>query len=85
MSEFGQRLQAARERAGLSAYALARRTGVNEETIRRVERGESDPQLSTALLLAAGVGESLADLAGPPPELPNVPTPKRGRRPKARE
>jgi predicted transcriptional regulator len=40
-------LQSARERAGLTASALAARARVNAETIRRIERGECSPRLGT--------------------------------------
>lgn len=80
---FGERLKSARERARLTAYALGAKTGVAPETVRRIERGECDPQLSTAMLLAAGVGEYLEELAGPLPVLVERVQAKRGRKPKA--
>ena len=79
---FGDRLKSARVRVGLTAHALGKRTGVDPQTIRRIEAGTCDPQLSTAQLLAAGVGEYLEELAGPLPELPEYTPPRRGRRPK---
>lgn len=82
MTEFGERLKDARERAGLTAYELSQRTGVDAQTIRRVERGETDPRLTTALILAAGVGKRINELTGPLPELPEYSPPPRGRRPK---
>lgn len=41
--EFGARLRAAREAAGLSQNALARLTGLNPATINRLESGERAP------------------------------------------
>lgn len=38
-------LQKARENAGLSRGELAKRAGVNETTILRIERGDVDPQV----------------------------------------
>jgi predicted transcriptional regulator len=38
-------LQAAREAAGLSRAELARRADVNETTILRIEKGDTDPRL----------------------------------------
>lgn len=38
-------LQAAREAAGLSRSELARRAGVNETTVLRIEKGDTDPRL----------------------------------------
>ncbi len=39
MSDFGPRMRARRERAGLSAESLARLVGCHGKTIRRFERG----------------------------------------------
>ncbi len=77
---FGENLKHARERAGLTAYALGKRTGTAAETIRRIERGQCDPQLSTAMILAAGVGEYLHELTGPLPVLPEYVPPRAGRK-----
>lgn len=79
---FGERLRAARERAGLTVYELAARTGVGQSAIRQYEEGRRVPLLTTAQVLAAGVGEYLEELAGPLPELPEYEPPRRGRRPK---
>ena len=79
---FGERLKAARIRAGLSVYELSARTGVSQSAISGYEAGERQPLLPTAQLLAAGVGEYLEELAGPLPELPEYTPPRRGRRPK---
>lgn len=85
MTEFGKRLQSARERVGLTVYALAQRTGVSQSAIAEYEAGARVPLLTTAQILAAGVGEYLEELAGPLPELPEYSPPPRGRRPKTEE
>jgi DNA-binding XRE family transcriptional regulator len=77
---FGERLKHARTRAGLTAYALGKRTAIAAETIRRIERGQCDPQLSTAIVLAAGVGEHLHELTGPLPVLPEYVPRRAGRK-----
>lgn len=43
----------ARHRAGLSVAELSRRSGVTEDTIRRVELGKSDPHTETVVRLLA--------------------------------
>lgn len=82
---FGERLRAARIRAGLSVYELSARTGVSQSAISGYEAGERQPLLPTAQLLAAGVGEYLEELAGPLPELPEYTPPRRGRRRRPKE
>lgn len=79
---FGERLRAARERLGMSVYELAARTGVGQSAISQYERGERVPLLTTAQVLAAGVGDCLEGLAGPLPDLPEYDPPRRGRKPK---
>ena len=49
----GSRIKARRRAKGLTALELARRVGVTENAIRKLEAGDSkEPRLSTALLLA---------------------------------
>ena len=50
--EFGERLKAAREAAGLSLRELAAESGVDHSNIAQIEKAERDPQLSTILALA---------------------------------
>jgi len=59
-------LRYARRRAGLSQRALARRAGVPQPGIARIEAGAVSPGLDTLarLLEAAGVALELAPLAG---------------------
>ena len=50
-------LQEARRRAGLTQAELARRAGVPQSTVAKIERGRRDPSLSTLerLVRAAGL------------------------------
>lgn len=47
-----ERLRARREAIGLSQPQLARRIGIGEVTLGRIERGQIDPRLSQVLVLA---------------------------------
>lgn len=60
-ADFGSRLRQLREEAGISCNELARRSGVSDGMISRLERGERTPTLDTARKLARALGqESLA-------------------------
>ncbi len=50
-------LRAARKRAGLTQRELARRTGMPQTTIARIETGQTDPRVDTLNRLLAGCGE----------------------------
>ena len=52
-------LAEARHRAGLSQRELARRTGVAQPTIARIERGQVEPRIGTLLRLLDECGERL--------------------------
>lgn len=52
---FGQRLRAARRRAKLTQRDLAQRSGIGQQHISRIERGELTLLLSTAAVLADAV------------------------------
>jgi transcriptional regulator with XRE-family HTH domain len=56
-STFAQRLKTIRENAGLSQYALAKKTGLSKQGLSRLELGEREPTWQTvqALVLALGV------------------------------
>jgi transcriptional regulator with XRE-family HTH domain len=77
---FGGRLRAARERAGLTVYALAKATRVGQSSITRIEAGR-EPLLRTAQLLALALGVPLDELL-PPAELPEPRRPKPKGRPR---
>ena len=50
----------ARQRAGFTVAELSRRSGVSEETIRRVELGRSDPRVETVVMLLAACEVAIA-------------------------
>jgi DNA-binding XRE family transcriptional regulator len=54
--EFGQKLSAARARVGLSQSDLARRSGVRQPHISKLEAGEMEPRLSTIFAVADTLG-----------------------------
>ena len=67
MTGFGDRVRAARERAGLTREQLAEASGVGASTIAHIESGEHSPTVATAGFIAEGVALTLAqlvDLAG---------------------
>ena len=51
----GQRLKAARRRAGMRQVDLARQTGVGLRTIRQIEQTDFEPRLATARKLATAL------------------------------
>lgn len=91
-STFGERLRELREKAGLSQYALAKRSGVTAQGIANLERG-SDPTWATVLKLARALdvdvsefdtGEDPRDADQGDADEPPVAPPKKppGKRPK---
>jgi transcriptional regulator with XRE-family HTH domain len=80
--DFAARLQSLRERAGLSQYELARRTGLTRQTVSRLEMGDRDPTWGTVQLLALALGADFREFADPDVKLPDVTAPARGRPPK---
>lgn len=64
MKTLGQVLKEARERAGLTQEAVAKRIGVATSQISQVEAGRRvDPQFSTVAKMAAATGISLDQIA----------------------
>ena len=53
---FGANLRRARKEAGLTQEALWDSSGVNMTEISRIENGQKDPQLTTVVRLASGLG-----------------------------
>ena len=65
-----------REAKGISRAELARRVGVTEEEIERLERGESTPSITKVSRIASALGVSVEELLTPPPNWPhNSPKP----------
>jgi transcriptional regulator with XRE-family HTH domain len=60
--QFGRFLYEARERAGLSQCALAKRVSVHQRDVSRLEKGRHCPRLDTALRLMEGVGADPLEL-----------------------
>lgn len=63
MSEFRDRLIAARKMAGLSQPGLAEAVGVSADTLRRWEWGKGEPRLGEVVRLAEALGVSVEELA----------------------
>jgi transcriptional regulator with XRE-family HTH domain len=55
-------LREERERKGLSKYALAESSGLSEQMIGYVERGQRNPSLETVVRIAAGLEIDLGDI-----------------------
>jgi transcriptional regulator with XRE-family HTH domain len=60
VATFGDRLSAAREKAGLSQSELARQVGVDIETLRAWEDDRTEPRANRLQMLAGLVSVSLA-------------------------
>jgi transcriptional regulator with XRE-family HTH domain len=85
---FATRLQEHREKAGLSQYALAKRSGLSKQAISRLEMGEREPSWDTVQRLAAALGVDCRTFANPSlaeevQAIADEPPPPRGRPPKA--
>jgi transcriptional regulator with XRE-family HTH domain len=61
-SAFGRRVRELREREGLTQDRLAKLSGMHASVIGRFERGKHDPQLSSVLSIARGLGVSPGEL-----------------------
>ncbi len=62
--QHGQRVAAARERAGMSQGELAERIGIARASVNRIERGIASPNVAVALSIAHELGESVETLFG---------------------
>ena len=71
----GAKMRSLRQRLGLSQDEMARRAGVDERTIRRAERGQTQPHGETLRIIAQTLGVDVAALfVDPQPErLPEPP------------
>lgn len=67
LAAFGGRLRAIRAERGLSQHKLSTLTGMRDSEISRYERGLRDPQLTTLLRLAHGLGVAPGELLDPHP------------------
>jgi transcriptional regulator with XRE-family HTH domain len=57
---FAARLRTLREAAGLSVAELASRAALQRQTVYKLEGGEREPSLVTAVALARALGHSVA-------------------------
>jgi transcriptional regulator with XRE-family HTH domain len=62
---FATRLQALREKAGLSQYALAKLSGLSKQALSSLELGLREPNWNTVQRLAAALGVSCDDFMDP--------------------
>ncbi len=58
----GTEIKQLRTAAGISQQKLARMLDMNRTRIREIENGEGNPQLSTLIRIARGIGVLLRDL-----------------------
>lgn len=58
---FARRLAELRQAAGLTVYALAKLSGVNESNLYNMEAGRRNPSLDVLRKLAAALGKKLDD------------------------
>lgn len=64
MQEFSRRLQALRERRRISRRVLSELCGLSSDAVRRYERGEAEPTLTSLLALADFFEITLDELVG---------------------
>src|SRR4051812_18722665 len=83
---FAMLLRALREQAGLSQYALAKKSGLTKQAISRLEAGTRDPAWETVQRLAHALGVDCTAFANVQLEMPpEEPTKPRGRPKKVAE
>lgn len=70
---FGKQVKALRAERGLTQAQLADLSGISEEWVRRIERGEGSPSLDTIEVLAGSLGVPVSSLFGGHPDLPTLP------------
>jgi transcriptional regulator with XRE-family HTH domain len=77
----GARLRAIRRARGFTQRTLARRTGLAEPFLSRLENGRAHPSLQTVERLARGLDVTITDLLGAPPRsfTPTCPVSQSGR------
>ena len=78
--EVGNRMRQLRERQGLSLKELSRLSGVEEDTLSRIESGDLQPQLGTVLKLAKSLEGDLGSLISGEGEKPYAITRKSERK-----
>jgi transcriptional regulator with XRE-family HTH domain len=69
MDQMGERIRAARQRAGLTLRQLALTTGVSASLLSQIENSRARPSVTTLYGLVGALGLSLDELLAPEPEL----------------
>ena len=59
LNEFARELQAEREKKHISQADLAKKTGMKQQEVSRIERGDQNAKVETLRKLADGVGKKL--------------------------
>ncbi|HRQ45077.1 MAG TPA: helix-turn-helix transcriptional regulator [Candidatus Goldiibacteriota bacterium] len=59
LNEFARELQAEREKKNISQADLAKKTGMKQQEVSRIERGDQNAKVETLRKLADGVGKRL--------------------------
>lgn len=60
--QLGMQLKALRKAKGLTRYALAKRAGVSQVYVRKLEEGRSDPTIGMLQRLAKALGVPVTEL-----------------------
>jgi transcriptional regulator with XRE-family HTH domain len=79
---FAAQLTRLREDAGLTQYALAKKSGLTKQAISRLEMGTRDPGWETVQRLALALGVDYGAFADPAVRLPEAGEPRRRGRPR---
>jgi transcriptional regulator with XRE-family HTH domain len=82
VATFAELLAGLRVRAGLSQYALARRSGLSREALSRLEAGQRTPTWDTVQRLALALGVDCRSFVDEALTLPEVTPGRVGRPPK---
>lgn len=59
----GERIKAARGRAGLSQRALAKKAGLSQPTLHRIEQGTRPPKMPEMIALSRALGCPLSEIS----------------------
>ncbi len=59
----GARIESARERLGMSQRALARKAGLSQSTLSRIESGDRTPKMGEIILVADALGCSVSEIS----------------------
>lgn len=62
ISKLGRRIKKLRTDRGLTYTEVSVRCGIDEGNIRRLERGDTNPTITTLLKIADGIGVKLSEL-----------------------